>query len=85
MKSGRNAESQSAYARTLGITYEQLKRLGGMERLKRMSPDARILILKPLGNGKSKQINKGGLRKWGYRVMRRGLDHGPLAEGGTHG
>ena len=67
----RHASEETIYARELGITGKKIhmviRRLGGCDKLRSLSPECRNILLAPLGNGNSKDICKGGLRARGMR------------------
>lgn len=45
MKAGRPISAEGLYARKLGITTRELKRMGGMEKSLKMSDLARVLLM----------------------------------------
>ena len=59
------------YARELGITGRKshmvIRRLGGCQKLRSLSPECRNILLAPLGNGNSLHLVDGGLRARGMR------------------
>jgi len=68
---GRPRSEDAAYARELGITSRSsgrvVQRLGGAEKLRSLSPEARAVLLLPLGYGNSKAVHKGGLLARGMK------------------
>jgi len=67
----RPASEETIYARELGITgsspYRTIRRLGGAEKLRALSPECRRILLAPMGHGDSLELHKGGLRARGMR------------------
>ena len=67
----RIASAETIYARELGITskygYRTIRRLGGCQKLRSLSPECRNILLAPLGNGNSLHLVDGGLRARGMR------------------
>lgn len=59
--------SAGAYARELGITRKRLHSLGGEAKLRALSDDARIVLLKPQNYGFSRTVHKGGLAARGMK------------------
>lgn len=59
-----------AYAQELGINYRTVRRLGGAARLRSLAPEFRNLLLKPMCQGRTQKIAKGGLAARG--MPRRG-------------
>ena len=73
---GRPLCDDAAYARQHGLTKRQVRRLGGAEKLRSLTPDALAVLLKPLGvPGKTaRQLHSGGLAARGLLRGRRGID-----------
>lgn len=68
---GRTLSEDAVYALELGFTSKFAKRivqrLGGAQKLRALSPEARNTLLSPLGYGNSIGIHKGGLRARGMK------------------
>ena len=71
MKTGRPPSPDLVYARELGFTGKRcgliVRRLGGCQKLRSLSPECRNILLAPLGNGNSLHLVDGGLRARGMR------------------
>ena len=67
---GRMGGPALLYARELGITKRRLYLLGGYEKLRALSEDARRVLLKPAIYGNSRAVSHGGLAA---RGMLRGV------------
>ena len=65
----REKSDDRVYAASLGLTGKRanriIQRLGGTEKLRALSPEARAVLLSPLGNGDSQELSRGGLRARG--------------------
>jgi hypothetical protein len=53
--------SARLYAEELGISFRRLRVLGGEARLRRMSPDARTVMIGPSRYPNSQTVHNGGL------------------------
>jgi hypothetical protein len=69
VSTGRKPSEDTIYARELGITGKKsrmvIRRLGGCEKLRALSPECRNILLAPMGHGNSLELHKGGLRARG--------------------
>ncbi len=72
------AKPPSAYAKSLGINTKRLRQLGGMDRLKAMTPDARAVLLNGGGFKRSRNTSghpfKRSLKSIGMLPQRAGKD-----------
>lgn len=62
---GRPPGEELRYALELGITKRSLRRLGGSEALRRMTPEARAVIIKPWFVAGGQERRKGGIKACG--------------------
>lgn len=72
----RPLSEDTVYARSLGITGRRsgqvIGRLGGAERLRSLSPEARATLLSPLGYGNSRAVGRVSLEKLGLLRAKEG-------------
>ena len=64
---GRRRGIDHAYAASLGISVRHLRRIGGEDWLRSLSPEIRTLMLKPFRLGNSREVHKGGLKARGMK------------------
>lgn len=57
----RSSNPDTVYARSLGVKTRVVIALGGHEKLKALSSDARALLLKPIDYGNSRTVADGGM------------------------
>lgn len=75
MKTGRPMTEDGKVARVLGLPRaEDVRRLGGAEKLKHMSPNALAILLGPHVRGNSQTARKGELAARGLFMGKRGVD-----------
>ena len=71
MGAGRKLCDDSMYALELGFPIPAgkkiVKRLGGADRLRSLSPEIRALLMTPWKNEKGKELTKGGLSARGFK------------------
>ena len=67
----RKQSEDTLYAKELGFTgkqaYRTIHSLGGASKMRSLSPEARAVLLAPLGMGNSQELHKGGLAARGMR------------------
>ena len=66
---GKNESEDTVYGKSLGLTGTRISRvirnLGGVKKLKSLSPEVRAVLLAPWNYGNSKQVKRGGLKALG--------------------
>jgi hypothetical protein len=77
MAGGRPTSEDTLYARSLGMTGsragEVIHRLGGAQKLRALSPEARNILLSPLGDGSRRKVSKGGMKALGMKSRVKGI------------
>jgi hypothetical protein len=70
----RTLSPDTIYASEIGVSRKRIRMLGGSEKLRGLSPEARAVLLGPHKTGLSRTVHAGGITARGFVSRVRGID-----------